>query len=71
MNTVLGFESGAIQDTLFKNIQGSTLRTDVDKGSFSIILNTSDKLAVLAYDQSVHTMITLTAGVGKTPKYSS
>ena len=66
MNTVLGFESGEIADTVFQNPQGSTLRTDVNKNSFDIVTGTSDTLAVLAYDQSVHTVITLAAGVGIT-----
>ena len=66
MNTVLGFESGEIYTTVFENIQGSTLTTNLNKGSFTIIAGTSDQLAVLAYDQAVHTVITLTAGAVRT-----
>ena len=56
MNTVLGFESGEIADTVLQNPQGSTLTTEVDKYSFTTI--NSNTLAVLAYGKSVHTVIT-------------
>ena len=41
MNTVLGFESGEIADTVLQNPQGSTLTTDVDKYSYTIINSTN------------------------------
>ena len=64
MNTVLGFEPGEIDGTVTTNPAGSTLTTNIDKGSFSITANTNDILYIV-FRKTFN--IKLDAGVNKTP----
>ena len=59
MHTVLGFDDGEIDASVFTGAQGSALSTTVNKASISIVANVSDKLSVTFVNQATPTVITL------------
>ena len=66
MHTVLGFDDGEIDASVFTGAQGSVLTTTVNKASISIVAGVSDQLSVTFVNQITPTVITLTPGIGIT-----